>query len=125
MSGRDPYDIRWHGHRLDPYRICVLYKVTHPALAHAIKKLLCAGKRGSKNAAQDVEEAIEALERWREMNEEAWNEEMDAQERQPEHEVGAPVSPRNTYRYADPDGNRVALIVGEIPQQERTPPCSP
>ena len=32
--------------KLDIYRILKLYEVNDPCLQHAIKKLLCAGKRG-------------------------------------------------------------------------------
>ena len=37
--------------KLDVYRILNLYNVTDPCLQHGIKKLLCAGKRGSKSFA--------------------------------------------------------------------------
>lgn len=67
----DPYNRHWRGARLDPYRVFVLYGVRHPALQQAIKKALCAGqRRGGKDARQDVQEAIEALQRWLEMDDE-------------------------------------------------------
>ena len=53
--------------KLDIYRILKLYEVSDPCLQHAIKKLLCAGKRGSKNFLQDVNEAILSLKRFVEM----------------------------------------------------------
>ena len=53
--------------KLDIYRILSLYDVTDPCLQHAIKKLLCAGKRGGKNFLQDVNEAILSLKRLLEM----------------------------------------------------------
>ena len=53
--------------KLDIYRILKLYEVSDPCLQHAIKKLLCAGKRGSKNFLQDVNEAILSLKRLLEM----------------------------------------------------------
>lgn len=53
--------------KLDIYRILKLYNVNDPCLQHAIKKLLCAGKRGSKNFLQDVNEAILSLQRLLEM----------------------------------------------------------
>lgn len=56
--------------KLDVYRILHLYNVTDPCLQHSIKKLLCAGKRGSKNFLQDVSEAISALQRCIEMQQE-------------------------------------------------------
>jgi hypothetical protein len=36
-------------------------------LQHAIKKLLCAGGRGAKDMEQDVQEAMDTLERWQDM----------------------------------------------------------
>ena len=53
--------------KLDIYRILSLYDVTDPCLQHAIKKLLCAGKRGAKNFLQDVNEAMQSLQRFLEM----------------------------------------------------------
>ena len=54
--------------KLDIYRILKLYEVSDPCLQHAIKKLLCAGKRGgAKNFLQDVNEAILSLQRLLEM----------------------------------------------------------
>lgn len=53
--------------KLDIYRILKLYEVSDPCLQHAIKKLLCAGKRGSKNFLQDCNEAILSLKRLLEM----------------------------------------------------------
>ena len=53
--------------KLDIYRILKLYEVSDPCLQHAIKKLLCAGKRGSKNFLQDVNEAMQSLQRFLEM----------------------------------------------------------
>ena len=53
--------------KLDIYRILKLYEVSDPCLQHAIKKLLCAGKRGAKNFLQDVSEAMQSLQRFLEM----------------------------------------------------------
>ena len=53
--------------KLDIYRILKLYEVSDPCLQHAIKKLLCAGKRGVKNQTQDINEAILSLKRFLEM----------------------------------------------------------
>ena len=53
--------------KLDIYRILKLYEVSDPCLQHAIKKLLCAGKRGSKNFLQDCNEAMQSLQRFLEM----------------------------------------------------------
>ena len=55
---------------IDVYRVITLYGVTDPCLQHAIKKLLCAGGRGAKDIEQDVQEAIDSLERWKDMRRE-------------------------------------------------------
>ena len=59
-----PYD------GIDVYRVLTVFEVTDPALQHAVKKLLCAGKRGAKDMATDIRETIIALERWEEMRRE-------------------------------------------------------
>ena len=53
--------------KLDIYRILKLYEVSDPCVQHAIKKLLCAGKRGLKPQTQDINEAILSLKRFVEM----------------------------------------------------------
>ena len=53
---------------IDLYHVAKLYEINDPALFHAFKKIACAGKRGSKCQAQDVQEAIDALKRWQELN---------------------------------------------------------
>ena len=53
---------------IDLYHVARLYDITDPALFHAFKKIACAGKRGSKDQTQDVQEAIDALKRWQELN---------------------------------------------------------
>lgn len=54
---------------IDVYRVLQIFDVTNPCLQHAIKKLLVAGGRGGgKSAAKDVNEAIDSLHRWLEMN---------------------------------------------------------
>lgn len=55
---------------VDVYRVLELFDVSNPELAHAIKKLLVAGGRGHKNITKDVQEAIDSLERWKEMRQE-------------------------------------------------------
>lgn len=56
---------------IDVYRVLSLFEVTDPALAHAIKKLLVAGGRGAgKSIEKDVQEAIDTLMRYQEMNKE-------------------------------------------------------
>ena len=51
------------GTRIDVYDILVAYEVTNPAIAHAIKKLLCAGERGAKGRLQDLIEAQTSISR--------------------------------------------------------------
>lgn len=52
---------------IDVYRVLELYGVTDPCFQHAIKKLLVAGGRGDKDTARDIQEAIDTLQRWQEM----------------------------------------------------------
>lgn len=56
-----------HLDRVDVYRVLTLFGVTDPCIAHAAKKLLVAGGRGGKSQHQDVQEAIDSLERWKAM----------------------------------------------------------
>lgn len=56
-----------HLEAIDVYRVLQLFGVTDPCLQHAVKKLLCAGQRGVKPVAKDVQEAIDSLTRWQEM----------------------------------------------------------
>lgn len=51
------------GVAVDVYDVLVAFGVTCPAMAHAIKKMLMPGQRGSKDAEQDKREAIQAIER--------------------------------------------------------------
>jgi hypothetical protein len=55
---------------IDVYRVLQAYDVQHPALQHAIKKLLVAGGRGAKDVTKDVQEAIVSCNRFLEMKEE-------------------------------------------------------
>lgn len=48
---------------VDIYDVLRAFGVTCPALQHAIKKLLCAGLRGSKSAEQDISEAANSCRR--------------------------------------------------------------
>jgi len=48
---------------VDVYDVLRAFGVTNPAMQHAIKKLLCAGLRGSKSATQDLREAVVSIER--------------------------------------------------------------
>lgn len=55
-------DVR-HLDMIDVYRVIELFEVTHPALQHALKKILAAGNRGAKGWEKDVQEAIDSLNR--------------------------------------------------------------
>ena len=51
---------------IDVYRILDLFGLDN-AVGHAFKKLLCSGHRGAKDQRQDIEEAIDTLQRKLEM----------------------------------------------------------
>lgn len=59
------------GHLLtmDVYRLCERFEINDPsgATQHAIKKLVCAGQRGSKGLLQDLQEAVDTINRRIEM----------------------------------------------------------
>ena len=59
------------GHLLtmDVYRLCERFEINDPsgATQHAIKKLVCAGQRGSKGLLQDLQEAVDTISRRIEM----------------------------------------------------------
>lgn len=59
-----------HLSHVDVYRVCTLFGVTDPCLAHAVKKLLVAGGRGGKDQTQDVQEAIDSCTRFLQMRRE-------------------------------------------------------
>ena len=59
-----------HLKKIDVYRVIDLWEITDPALQHALKKVLAAGKRGAKNQLQDVTEAIDSLVRFQDMQSE-------------------------------------------------------
>lgn len=52
---------------IDVYEVLSLFGVTDHAIGHAIKKLLCAGQRGSKGLLKDYGEAIDSIQRACEM----------------------------------------------------------
>lgn len=55
---------------IDVYRVLDMFEVTHPALQHAVKKLLVAGGRGHKDILKDVIEAMHSCARFIEMEKE-------------------------------------------------------
>lgn len=65
-------DERKHGHyykdvsnvtQIDVYAVLRLFEVTDPCLQHIVKKALCAGKRGAKDFAKDVQEIADTAAR--------------------------------------------------------------
>lgn len=56
-----------HLEYIDVYRVLDLFEVTNPSIQHAIKKLLVAGGRGTKDTNKDIQEAIDSLIRYQEM----------------------------------------------------------
>jgi len=63
-------DVR-HLDHIDVYRVLELYEVTDQCIGHAVKKLLVSGNRGGgKDMDRDVQEAIDSLERYKEMRRE-------------------------------------------------------
>jgi len=57
-----------HLQTVDVYRVLALFNVTDPCIQHAVKKLLVAGGRGAgKDLGKDVQEAIDSLERFKEI----------------------------------------------------------
>lgn len=54
---------------IDVYQVFRLWETTDHEIEHAIKKLLNAGERGSKTKSQDVQEAIDTLHRWQDIQE--------------------------------------------------------
>ena len=55
--------------QVDVYSVLEAFGVVCPAAAHAVKKLLCPGIRGGKDAKQDIREAKDAVVRAFEMEE--------------------------------------------------------
>ena len=53
--------------KIDVYSVLSLFEVTDPCIQHAVKKLLCTGKRGYKDFDKDVQDAIDSLARCQEL----------------------------------------------------------
>lgn len=66
-----------HLESIDVYRVLDLFEVTDPCIQHAIKKLICAGKRGVKDIEKDYREAIDSVNRALQMIEEDSNAKKD------------------------------------------------
>ena len=48
---------------VDVYDVLIAFDVTNPAIAHALKKLLCPGQRGHKSIAHNLTEARVSIDR--------------------------------------------------------------
>ena len=57
------YSVKCKGVDIDVYNVLKAFKVTDPAIQHAVKKLLKPGQRGVKTKEQDLQEAIKSIER--------------------------------------------------------------
>ena len=64
------YNAMLKGVEVDVYDVLKAFDVKCPATQHAIKKLLKAGKRGHKDAQQDLTEAIESINRAKQLRNE-------------------------------------------------------
>ena len=64
------YRFVYKGVKLDPARIVSIYGALHPMQGTIVKKALMAGRRGYKDQIQDIDDIINAAERWKEMIEE-------------------------------------------------------
>ena len=53
--------------KVDVYAVLEAFRVMCPAVAHAVKKMLCPGMRGDKDTVQDLKEARDAIDRSVEM----------------------------------------------------------
>lgn len=57
------YEKRIKNITVDVYDVLKGFNVQCPAMQHAIKKMLCSGQRGFKDAEKDKREAIQSIER--------------------------------------------------------------
>lgn len=62
------YNRECKGVHIDVYDVLKAFNVTCPAMQHAIKKMLCTGSRGYKGFQQDADEAINSINRAKELN---------------------------------------------------------
>lgn len=61
------YRYVYKGIKLDPARICKIYKTENAMQSHIVKKTLCAGNRGHKDILVDIDDIIGCAQRWKEM----------------------------------------------------------
>lgn len=64
------YDRIIKGVKVDVYDILSAFQVTDPALQHLLKKALCAGDRGHKDRAQDLQDIVDSALRAQAMHQE-------------------------------------------------------
>lgn len=64
---KNKYKVTIKGAEVDVYDILVAYEIVNPAIQHAVKKLLKAAERGHKDKKQDYNEAIQSIERAKEL----------------------------------------------------------
>lgn len=109
---------------IDVYRVVELFDVPAGALDHAAKKILCAGNRGHKDLARDVQDVIDSLQRWQEMRAEDARIQVkvepasmidDDSRRQQGIEQGGEMGPEV---YAAIDAAKLKILGGEMPVYE-------
>jgi hypothetical protein len=61
--GENKYNRKCKSITIDVYDVLKAFEVVNPATQHAIKKLLANGKRGYKDAIQDLKEARDSINR--------------------------------------------------------------
>ena len=75
------YFKEWFG-KIDIYRLCELFEIKRKPIDHAVKKLICAGNRGSKDELKDYQEAIDSINRCIEMIKEDQEAQKERKEKQ-------------------------------------------
>jgi len=63
----DHYNHTLNGVKVDPYKIADIYNITSHPQFHALKKILRAHQPNHKSLEQNIDEAISALQRWKEI----------------------------------------------------------
>ena len=61
------YRYEYKGIKMDPARIISIYKPSNMMAGTIVKKALLAGNRGKKDIIQDLNDIINAAQRWKEM----------------------------------------------------------
>lgn len=106
---------------IDVYRVIDLYKIDDPCIQHAVKKLLVAGGRGAgKDTNKDIQEAIDSLERWKDMRQEEnpifnrWSTDKIAEVEFPEVE-NEPEEIKNTGKFKVGDKVKITARPNGVP----------